>query len=234
MIANYALQNNIKINSSLQAVFTTADMLYPDQRHLIEKAFGIRVFDSYGCPESGLISFECNHHNGYHLNAESAFVEVINKDVSGQGKIISTPLFNYAFPLIRYDTGDIGSLSTKKCDCGRSLPRITKLSGRIRDFVVLKDGRSIHGAFFNHFGPFYRNDWIHKYQIIQEKIDKLTIKVETRRPPLQHELDYITDELKKGLLNDLKITFNLNGVEYPKNGKFRLIISKVPAKWDTG
>ncbi len=232
MIAKFASANNIEINSKLQAIYSTSDMLYPNQRKLIESVFKVTVFDSYGCPESGIISFECNNHNGYHLNQESAFVEIINKNKDGLGKIISTPLYNYAFPLIRYDTGDVGKYSDEQCKCGRHLPRISELGGRIRDFVILKDGRYIHGAFFNHFKPFYRNDWIGEYQIIQKDTDSLLIKVSTRRTPTQEDKDIIVNELKKGLVPDLKIEFDLNGVEYTSGGKFRLIISEVRTDWE--
>ena len=232
LIARFARKNKLDLNSRLRAIFTTADMMYPDQRALIREVFATEVFDTYGCPESGLMSFECEHHNGYHLNPESAFTEVIRTDEAGLGKIISTPLYNYAFPLIRYDTGDIGKLSSDRCKCGRWLPRITELGGRIRDFIVLKDGRYIHGAFFNHFKPFYQNDWINEYQVIQEDPGRLTIKVQTRRPPLQEEMDFITAQLKKGLLDDLEVNFDLGGVEYTRGGKFRLVISKVPTMWE--
>ena len=153
LIAKFAKAKNIKILSSIQAIYTTSEMLYENQRNLIEEVFGVSVFDSYGCPESGIISFECHEHNGYHLNQESAYTEVVSTDSEGLGKIISTPLMNYAMPLIRYQTGDVGKYSHEKCKCGRWLPKITQLGGRIRDFVILKDGRYIHGVFFNQFKP---------------------------------------------------------------------------------
>lgn len=233
MLAKFAKSKGIKIISGIQAIYTTSDMLYQNQRELIEEVFGVKVYDSYGCPESGLISFECEEHNGYHLNQESAYVEVINRDdKNGLGKIISTPLHNYAFPLIRYDTGDVGKLATEKCACGRHLPKIQELGGRIRDFVILKDGRYIHGAFFNHFKPFYDNNWIGEYQIIQETHEKLLIKVNTRRIPKEEDKNIIEEELRKGLLPDLQIEWDLGGVEYTSGGKFRIIISKVKTQWE--
>ncbi len=232
MIARFAKAHNIAVRSKLQAIYTTSDMLYKNQRELIEEVFGVQVFDSYGCPESGLISYECQHHNGYHINEESAYVEIINKDSTGLGKILSTPLYNFAFPLIRYDTGDVGRKSEGTCKCGRSLSKISELGGRIRDFVILKDGRYIHGAFFNHFKPFYTSDWIGEYQIIQEDYDKLLIKISTRRIPSEEEKQLIIEELKRGLLDDLKIEFDLGGVEYTSGGKFRLIVSNVKTQWE--
>jgi len=233
LLAQYIHKKNIKINNStLKALFTTSDMLYPKQRTLIEQTFNVKVFDSYGCPEGGIISFECEYHNGYHINQESAYVEIVNKNETGFGKIISTPLFNYAFPMIRYDTGDVGSITEEKCSCGRGLSRIKQLGGRIRDFIVLEDGRYIHGAFFNHLDVFYNSHWIKEYQIIQEDVNHLIIKFSCIRKPTNQELKIIDKEIKRGLLQSIKIDFDLNGVEYTQGGKFRLIISKVKTKWE--
>lgn len=233
LLATYMKSSGIKVGTPIEAVFTTSDMLYPHQRELIEEIFGTRVFDIYGCPEGGILSFECEQHCGYHLNQESAYTEVISPDALGQGRIISTPLFNYAFPMIRYETGDVGSITTEPCACGRALPRIAQLGGRIRDFVVLSDGRHIHGAFFNHLEALYQSDWIEKYQVVQESLSHLVIKITCIRPPVETELEQIRSSLRKGLMPDMKIDFDLSGVELAASGKFRLIVSKVKGRWES-
>jgi len=232
LLAQFCRANNIKLDGRIKAIFTTSDMLYKWQRSCIENVFNANVFDIYGCPEGGIISFECPNHDGYHYNQESVVVEITNKDSNGFGKIISTPLFNYAFPFIRYDTGDVGMLSNEKCSCGRNLIKIKKVGGRIRDFIVLQDGRYIHGAFFNHLQPLYDTSWIKNYQIIQEKIDLLRIKFTCIDNPNQKDLTKITHAIKKGLLPSLEIVYDFNGIEYSGGGKFRLIISNVKNKWD--
>jgi len=232
LLASYAASKNISMKGTLDAIFTTSDMLFSRQRQLIEKVFDAPVFDIYGCPEAGIISFECKQHNGYHLNQESAYVEIADSSESGLGKIISTPLFNYAMPMIRYETGDIGNISSEPCSCGRALPRISHLGGRMRDFIVLSDGRHIHGAFFNHLEALYQSEWIEKYQIIQESINHLIVKIQCIRQPSEIELSKIRNSLLKGLLADITIDFDLKGIELPTSGKFRLIISKVKTAWE--
>ena len=232
LLASYCIENEIKIESKLEAVFTSSDMLYPNQRKNIEDAFNTKVFDIYGCPEAGILTFECKEHDGYHINQESAFISIDNAGSEGIGNIISTPLFNFAFPLIWYNTGDVGKISDKKCNCGRGLNKISELGGRIRDFVILSDGRYIHGAFFNHLDTFYNASWIKQYQIIQESIDEITIKFSCADEPDNGDLSKIEQSLKKGLLPNIKINFDFSGVEYTKGGKFRLIISKVKNEWE--
>ena len=233
LLASFADKTGVPMQGTLDALFTTSDMLYPHQRALIEKVFEAKVFDIYGCPEGGIISFECEHHCGYHLNQESAFVEIVGADESGQGRIVSTPLFNYAFPMIRYETGDVGSMTEELCACGRALPRISQLGGRIRDFVVLSDGRHIHGAFFNHLEALYQSEWIEKYQVVQESLSHLVVKITCIRPPTETELEQIRSSLRKGLMPDMQVDFDLNGVELAPSGKFRLIVSKVKTAWES-
>ena len=233
LIAQTAKNKNWGINRKLNGIFTTSDMLYPNQRKTIAEVFGSEVFDNYGCPEGGVITFECENHNGYHINQESAYVEIVNQNENGIGNIISTPLYSYAFPLIRYNTGDVGKIATDSCSCGRGLNKISELGGRIRDFIVMEDGRYIHGAFFNHLEALYNAKWISQYQIIQENINEITLKFSCLSEPVEDELKLIKNDLHKGLLPNIKINFDFSGVEYTKGGKFRLIISKVKNNWES-
>ena len=232
LLANYCVQHNVNIRKGIKAIFTSSDMLYQNQRDEIEKAFNTKVFDIYGCPEGGVLTFECNNHSGYHINQESAYITTENINELGIGNIISTPLFNYAFPLIKYNTGDVGKIETSDCTCGRGMQKISELGGRIRDFVILEDGRYIHGAFFNHLEAFYNADWIKQYQIIQNSLNELTLKFTCSAEPVEEDLKKIKESLRKGLLPNLNINFDFSGVEYTKGGKFRLIISKVKNDWE--
>jgi phenylacetate-CoA ligase len=232
LIAKTAKLKNWKINRKINGIFTTSDMLYPNQRETITKIFGSEVFDNYGCPEGGVITFECENHNGYHINQESAYVEIVNQSNNGIGNIISTPLYSYAFPLIRYNTGDVGKIDYTHCSCERGLSKISELGGRIRDFIILEDGRYIHGAFFNHLEALYNAKWISQYQIVQEDLNELTIKISTLSKPIENDLKLIRENLQKGLLPSVKINFDFSGVEYTNGGKFRLIISNVKNNWE--
>jgi len=232
LLANFCIRSGISLKEGINAIFTSSDMLFPNQREEIEQVFHTKVFDIYGCPEGGILTFECEEHSGYHINQESAYLTIENLNNLGVGNIISTPLFNYAFPLIKYNTGDVGKIENKLCNCGRGLERISELGGRIRDFVILEDGRYIHGAFFNHLNVFYDANWIKQYQIVQEQIEEITIKFTCISDPIQEDLGKIKESLHKGLLPSLNINFDFSGVEYSKGGKFRLIISKVRNDWE--
>jgi phenylacetate-CoA ligase len=134
-----------------QSLITSAEMLEPDERKLLEEVFGCPVFDRYGCREVSVVASECPAHAGLHVNAECLYVEIetpVGPAEPGEvGAILITDLLNTAMPLIRYRIGDLGSLAEGDCPCGRGLPRLAALHGRSTDFLVGTDGRLVSGVF---------------------------------------------------------------------------------------
>ncbi len=130
-----------------EAMITTAEVLLPETRRLLEETFGGKVFNRYGCREVSIIASECEQHGGMHVNSECLLVE-IDRDPSlpdGLGKILVTDLRNFSMPLIRYEIGDVGAWATTPCACGRGLPMLSEVRGRTTDFIVLEDGSKISG-----------------------------------------------------------------------------------------
>jgi phenylacetate-CoA ligase len=133
------------------AIITTAEVLEPEDRTLLESVFGCRVFNRYGCREVSMIASECDKHQGLHVMAEGLFVEVIRGDgtpaAPGEtGQVLVTDLMNYAMPLIRYRIGDMAAWEPGACPCGRGLPRLRNISGRVTEFLIGADGRLVSGA----------------------------------------------------------------------------------------
>lgn len=214
----------------LSAVFTTSELLAPEVRELLETAFGCRVQDVYGCNDGGLYSFECDRHQGFHQAMESCIVEVV--DDAGQllpdgtpGRIVTTHFANKCHPFLRYITGDSGAIDRTDCPCGRGLLRIVNLQGRERDVVLTPDGRKIHGAFFNHFHPFYEATWLKRYQIHQTAVDALEVWMITDREPTAGEAEHIRQEMRRGL-GDMQINLKtVDELELTRTGKFRVVVS---------
>lgn len=231
LLARHLLKNGGVSHAGIKAIFVTSEVLSPDQRETIQLAFGCPVYDTYGNNEACIYAFECDRHDGLHYSMEHVYLEVLDSDdgvcKSGEmGRFIATNLFNYAMPLIRYDTGDLGVITESMCDCGRGLKKIDKIFGRSRDFIVTPDGRSIHGAFFNHFAPFYRTPWITAWHIKQDRIDHITISLRPDRPPVQNDIDNINTQLKKSLGEDMKIDFVIDEkLHVTPTGKLKLIES---------
>ena len=134
----------------IEVAFVTGEMLPPSLRTELETDFGVRVLQGYGTADLGLIAYECAEKDGLHLHPE-CIVELIDIE-SGQpaepgqpGEIVAT-LFDQAYPLIRFATGDISSWKeAAACPCGRTAPKLNGLLGRVGDAVKVK-GMFIRGA----------------------------------------------------------------------------------------
>jgi phenylacetate-CoA ligase len=224
---------------AMDAVFTTSEMLLPSARATISRAFSAPVFDTYGCNDGGVYAFECEQHDGYHVGDESCVVEVVDEEgrpaPDGRpGLIVTTHLTNRAHPFLRYVTGDVGAIDRRPCACGRGLTRLVSLQGRERDFVVTPDGRRVHGAFFNHFEPFYTSPWLSRFQIHQSSEGSLTVRMEVSREPSAAEREALLGELRRGL-GDMEIALEVvDQVELTANGKFRVVICDLPGRTDGG
>jgi phenylacetate-CoA ligase len=139
------------------------------------------VTDRYGCEEVSLIASECEKHEGMHLNIEHLYVEFIKDDGScaapGEpGKIVVTDLMNHAMPLIRYEVEDVGVPMDRKCSCGRGLPLMESVTGRVADFLFKRDGSKVAGVSLIE-NTLTKIPGIDQMQIVQESIDSFVVSV---------------------------------------------------------
>ncbi len=163
-----------------RAVQTSAEVLTPAARSLIERTLGGRCFDRYGCREVGNIAQECDAHSGLHLLMEGNYTEFVGEDgkpaAEGEtGETVVTNLRNYVMPLIRYANGDVGVPSGRRCACGRGLPLIERVQGRVTDIIVTPTGRLLHGEFFTHL--FYGLEGVRQFQVEQVTLRDLIVRM---------------------------------------------------------
>lgn len=129
---------------TFKMIRTQGELVSQQARKTIEEFFHTQVFDSYGAAEVGHVAWECPTHEGYHVNAETTFVEVLRNGSPAlpgeEGEICVTSLCRYTMPFIRYLLGDVVTILDDECSCGRGLPLIGKIHGRVLDVVVRKDG----------------------------------------------------------------------------------------------
>ena len=170
-------------------------------------------------------------HHGYHIHAENIILEVVdNKGLPvphGQlGKILVTDLSNLAFPFLRYEIGDVGVMSDRdSCECGVTLPILERIEGRIADIVVLKNRTLTPPNFTILMSDI---EGIDAYQIVQEAIDHLNVKI-VRNDHYDERIDnYLQGVLRELTGPDVSITFDfVQKISVPKSGKRRYIISKI-------
>lgn len=128
---------------SFEAAFVIAEMLPESLRAEIEQGFGVRVLQGYGTADLGCLAYECPEKGGWHVHPE-ALVEVLDIETGkpagpGQpGEVVGT-LFDVAYPLLRFGTGDLSSLGPEeRCGCGRTTPKLQGLLGRVGDGVKVR------------------------------------------------------------------------------------------------
>jgi len=164
-----------------KGILSTSMMLLPSERKVIEAVFGVKVTDRYGCEEVSLIACECEKHEGMHLNIEHLFIEFLRDD-GGEakpgeaGQIVVTDLLNKAMPFIRYQVEDVGLPSDKTCSCGRGMPLMDKVIGRMADFLIKRDGTQIAGISLIE-NSLTKIPGIVQMQIVQEAIDSILLNV---------------------------------------------------------
>lgn len=214
----------------LRAVATNAEPLYEHQRAAIERAFGVRPRETYGMSEIACAASECEA-GGLHEWPDTGMIEILADDVDtaagdgSTGRIICTGLLNTDMPLIRYEVGDRGARAPagRTCSCGRALPLLSHVEGRIDDVLITRDGRRI-----GRLDPVFKSNLaIHEAQIIQEAIDAVRIKVVPAPGYSEDAARSLTESLRERM-GDVKVIVEAVGhIPRTANGKFRAVINEV-------
>jgi phenylacetate-CoA ligase len=215
-----------------KAVVSTAEVLFDQQKEVIQNAFGCKVFNRYGCREMCDIAQTCPESgNLLHVNSDNIILETIKNgkvtDKGEVGEIILTDLNNFASPFIRYRNDDLGMLVDKSCSCGRSLPLIEMSHGRIHNIITTPEGKYIYGMFLYYL--FYELEGVLEYQIIQEDIDHLFVIIVRSENYKAQTTQWLHDRLQKACGSMMQIRF-----EFPESipklgsGKYCFIRSNIP------
>ncbi|MFO7915434.1 MAG: hypothetical protein R6U43_07060, partial [Candidatus Krumholzibacteriales bacterium] len=229
LFARFIRENNLNIYSP-KGIISSAETLYEHQREYIESVFGCDVLNRYGCRETGDIAQECKEKKGLHIYSEHLIVEVVDEDGNPcppgrMGELVVTDLSNYVFPFIRYKIGDLGALSDRVCPCGRNLPMLEKVEGRIWDVVVGTNGNRMVGALWH---VVKNADGIKQYQVVQEKLGELTLKLVVDKNFNSGEKEKLIDMIREKLGREMKVDIELvDTIPLTESGKLRYVISEV-------
>lgn len=214
-----------------QTIVTAAEGVMPGQREVIEEYLCKELFLSYGSREFMLIGMECGQHNGYHISSDNLYVEVIDeagKQVKDgeSGRILVTDLRNDANPFIRYEIGDIGTYTSRRCSCGLPFPLLVSVDGRGQEVIYRADGSTMTALFIPHLMKEF--SWIDAYQLRQDRAGELNIGVITREK-ITSELEIpIRVALKSRVGEGTEINFNiLDQLAKSQSGKVPIVISTV-------
>jgi phenylacetate-CoA ligase len=216
----------------LSAIVVSAEMLYDEARSEIEGCFKVPVYNRYGGRDLKFVAQECTMRNGLHINSENVLVEIVKDGrpvPPGQmGEIVITRLDNFTMPFVRYRTGDLGVMADSLCKCGRSLPLLEKIEGRVQDAIVSFDGRIISGPFFAHM--FKDCSDVKEFQVHQLAINRLLIAIVLHRQSEFSSRPRIERLVQQYMGSDMHVEFDiLDSIPLTRSGKRRMIVSHLSA-----
>jgi phenylacetate-CoA ligase len=216
----------------LREVRTLSELLPPDTRRLCREVWGLKIVDLYSTQENGYLALQCPEHEHYHVQSEAVLLEVL--DDAGEpcrpgevGQVVVTPLMNFAMPMIRYAVGDLAEVGPP-CSCGRGLPVLKRILGRVRDMLVYPDGRKgwplLGDMYYTQIAE------IRQFQVVQHAVDDIEIRVVADRRLAPAEEARLGEWLhhRCGHLFPTRVTYH---TEIPRgpSGKFQDFRSEMPA-----
>ena len=219
----------------MTVALTSAEPLYDYQRATIGKAFKCPVRETYGMAEIVAMASECEA-GRLHLWPEAGWVEDIQDGQAvpygATGDLVCTGLLNADMPLIRYRLGDRGILAgnTGPCQCGRTLPVMRSVEGRISDVLYTKDGRRV-----SRFGQVFNGDLgIREAQVIQETLDCVKVKFVPTSTFAPHHEHLIIQRVKERMGDDVAVVMEpVTEVPRGASGKFRAVVCRLSEEYRT-
>ena len=228
LFAKFLQKKNIVLSAicpSLKVCMVTSEMLFEEDKLLLEKQFGIPIVNEYGASELDLIAFQ-NKEGEWQVNSETLFMEILDENNrvvpnGTSGRIVITSLFNKAHPFIRYDIGDLGILDEKST---LQKPILKKLIGRINDVAILPSGKKSPGLTFYYVTKSIIEDDgnVKEFLIKQTKIDTFEIEYVSETELNLEQIEKIKKAIEQYLEPNLNFIFiRKKSLERSNRGKLK-------------
>jgi phenylacetate-CoA ligase len=225
LLAGYLVEHRRSIGYQVRWVTTAAENLLPAQADVIERAFGVRPRQHYGMAEGAANASECPQ-GRLHVDEDFAFVEFMPVERHMGYRIVGTNVTNRAFPLIRYDVGDVAQVSGQTCDCGRPGRIIDAIDGRREDYVVLPNGALV-GRLDHIFKDQVR---VREAQIYQPDVSCVVLRLVGARDFTSRDEQALISKARTWLGDALRIeTEHLDALPRTPAGKLRFVVSDLTA-----
>lgn len=164
-----------------------------ESKAYLNKVHDIGTIDRYGASEVGAIAAQCPDSERHHQFSEISFMEVIGFEddeplSEGRGRLIITPFYNYAMPLIRYENQDQLEITHAPCPCGRTLPTISRILGRERHVFTYEDGSRSWPFMLKHeYAQYLPSRQLQVFQISRQDIELRFVRDDSNETPVNHE-----------------------------------------------
>lgn len=213
---------------ALRVVCATGEPLFPHQRELIERVFGVPVSVEYGARDAGLMALQSPDGTLLQMS-ETHLIEVL--DDAGnpveEGEAVITSLVSEAQPFIRYRTGDVVRRSGQSDPGGRGLEVLDSVVGRQTDFIVAADGRIMHALAVIYV--LRAISGVGQFKLIQHAVNRLEVLVVPDQRWGNEARLAVFSGLRARLGEALEIDLKLQESIAPEaSGKHRYVVSHVP------
>jgi len=217
---------------SLREVRAVGETVSSDLRALCREVLGVPLVDMYSSQEVGYMALQCPESEDYHVQSESVLLEVV--DDAGRpcepgeiGRVLVTPLHNFAMPLLRYEIRDYAEVGAP-CRCGRGLPTLKRIVGRERNMVMLPGGKRrwplVGFHEYEAIAP------IRQYQFVQRSLERIEMRLVVARPVSADEEGRLTEVVQRSLGHPFAVDFvYLDAIPIGANGKFEEFLCAVPS-----
>jgi phenylacetate-CoA ligase len=235
LLAKFMLAEGFLPPAGVEAILCGSEPLYPSQRSLFADVFQCRVFSWYGHSEYAVLAGECECSQAYHVFPEYGYCELIDDEgrpvveEGGRGELVATSFHNYAFPFIRYRTGDIAVWTNRRCDCGRECQLLEKVEGRRQEYIVTKDGRWVTLTalvFAQHFEAFAH---IRKMQLEQSRPGRVALRIVRGPGFCDADAAEVVNRMVAAVEGELDVeTTFVEAIPPTRGGTHRLLIQHLP------
>lgn len=219
-IAKKMMNDGLTFN--VEVIITQGEILTQNMREYIKKAFGVNPYDRYATAEFGIVGWECDCRNGYHVDQEGIILEVLKGDENvydERGSVVITGLMNFLFPLIRYSLGDYAVQTKEMCECGSTVPMVKKVCGR----NLIKIGKKRVFTEDEIMNSITDIPEIYKLKIIHKGRKRFDVQLVLFNDS-KKVLDKINSRLRGVLGRDIKINYVLvNDIQKRKTGKRSMV-----------
>jgi phenylacetate-CoA ligase len=225
ILARFIESSGRKLAFRPKAAAVTAETLFDDDRAVIERAFGCKVYNQYASSEGSPFITECGH-GRLHLNIDTGVFEFIEIPGSEDVKeLVVTSFRNVMLPLVRYRIGDTVRLDPpngRQCDCGSAFPTIAAIEGRADDLLYSSE-RGLIGR----LDPIYKGvSGIRRSQIIQDAADSFVILVEAEDGYGLADAELLEKNFRNRLGHSIRLEIRrVEEIQLSANGKFRAVIN---------
>jgi len=230
LLARHFQSGGKPVPPNLRQIRTMSETLTPGTRRICEEVFGVPIVDMYSTQEVGYLALQCPDHPHYHVQSETVVVEVLDDDgipcAPGEvGRVVVTALHNHAMPLIRYEVGDYAQVG-EPCPCGRGLPVLTRILGRVRNMLTFPDGRRNWPVFAD--DRFVTIAPIRQYQFVQKTPERIEVRFVADRVVTSEEEQRLRALINGRLGYDFDLVFTYpSHIPRDASGKFEDFRSEV-------